>query len=73
MEKKIVTQVQEAQRVPYMINPRRNVLRQILIKLQKLNKRKKVLLFSFSLFDLFLLFCDFFSSNNFGFCLFLFL
>ena len=33
MEKEIVNQVQEAQRVPYMINPRRNTPRHILIKL----------------------------------------
>ena len=35
MEKEIVNQVQEAQRVPYRINPRRNMPRQILIKLTK--------------------------------------
>ena len=34
MEKEIVNQVQEAQRVPYRINPRRNI-RHILIKLKK--------------------------------------
>ena len=33
MEKEIVSQVQEAQRIPYMINPRRNMPRHILIKL----------------------------------------
>ena len=33
--KKIATQVQEAQRVPYKINPRRNMPRHILIKLTK--------------------------------------
>ena len=33
MEKEIVSQVQEAQRVPYRINPRRNTPRHILIKL----------------------------------------
>ena len=32
MEKEIVNQVQEAQRVPYRINPRRNTPRYILIK-----------------------------------------
>ena len=32
MEKEIVTQVQEAQRVPYRINLRRNIPRHILIK-----------------------------------------
>ena len=33
MGKEIVSQVQEAQRVPYRINPRRNMPRHILIKL----------------------------------------
>ena len=32
MGKEIVSQVQEAQRVPYRINPRRNMPRHILIK-----------------------------------------
>ena len=40
MGKGIVTQVQEAQRVPYRINPRRNTPTHILIK-QKLNSKKK--------------------------------
>ena len=35
MEKEIADQVQEAQRVPYSINPRRNMPRHILIKLTK--------------------------------------
>ena len=35
MGKEIVNQVQEAQRVPYRINPRRNMPRHILIKLSK--------------------------------------
>ena len=35
MEKEIVNQVQEAQRVPYSINSRRNMPRHILIKLTK--------------------------------------
>ena len=35
MEKEIVNQVQEAQRVLYRINPRRNMPRHILIKLTK--------------------------------------
>ena len=35
MEKEIVNQVQEAQRLPYRINPRRNTPRHILIKLTK--------------------------------------
>ena len=41
MGKEIVNQVQEAQRVPYRINPRRNTPRHILIKLSKLNTKKK--------------------------------
>ena len=36
MGKEIVTQVQEAQRVPYRINPRKNTPRHILIKLTKI-------------------------------------
>ena len=35
MEKEIVNQVQEAQGVPYRLNPRRNMSRHILIKLTK--------------------------------------
>jgi len=35
MEKEIVDQVQEGQRVPYRINPRRNMPRHILLKLTK--------------------------------------
>jgi len=35
VEKKIVNEVQEAQRVPYRINPRKNTPRHILIKLTK--------------------------------------
>ena len=38
MEKEIVNQVQETQRVPYRINPRRNTPRHILIK-QQLNTK----------------------------------
>ena len=40
MEKEIATQVQEAQRVPGRINPRRNTLRTIVIKLTKIKDRK---------------------------------
>ena len=36
MGKEIVNQIQQAQRVPYRINPRRNTLRNILIKLTKI-------------------------------------
>ena len=43
MGKEIVTQVQEAQRVPYRINPRKNTLRHILIKLTKIKFREKIL------------------------------
>ena len=39
MEKGRVTQVQEAQRVPYRINPRQNTLRHILIKLTKIKDK----------------------------------
>ena len=35
MEREIVSQVQEAQRVPYRINPRKNTPRHTLIKLPK--------------------------------------
>ena len=41
MEKEIVNQVQEEQRVPYRINPRRNTPRSILIKLTRLNTKKE--------------------------------
>ena len=43
IEKEIVNQVQEAQRVPYRINPRRNTLRHILIKLAKIKHRRSIL------------------------------
>jgi len=43
MEKEIVNQVQEAQRVPYRINPRRNTPRHILIKLTKTKHKKRIL------------------------------
>ena len=43
MEKKIVNQVQEAQRVPYRINPRRNTPRHILIKLIKTKHKERIL------------------------------
>ena len=43
MGKEIVNQVQEAQRVPYRINPRRNMPRHILIKLSKIKHREKIL------------------------------
>ena len=43
MEKEIVNQVQEAQRVPYMINPRRNTPRHILIKLKQTKHKERIL------------------------------
>ena len=43
MGKEIVTQVQEVQRVPYRINPRRNTLRHIVIKLTKIKDKEKIL------------------------------
>ena len=41
MGKEIGTQLQEAQRVPYRINPRRNTPRHILIKLTKIKHKEK--------------------------------
>ena len=43
MGKEIVTQVQEAQRVPYRINSRKNTPRHILIKLTKKKFKEKIL------------------------------
>ena len=43
MEKEIVNQVQEAQRVPYRINPRKNMPRYILIKLTKTKHKERIL------------------------------
>ena len=43
MGKEPLTQIQEAQRVPYKINPRRNTLRHILIKLTKIKDKEKIL------------------------------
>ena len=43
MGKKIVNQVQEAQRVPYRINSRRNMPRHILIKLTKTKRKERIL------------------------------
>ena len=42
MGKEPLTQIQEAQ-VPYKINPRRNTLRHILIKLTKIKDNEKIL------------------------------
>ena len=43
MGKEIVNQVQEAQRVPGRINPRRNTPRHIVIKLTKMKDKDKIL------------------------------
>ena len=43
MEKEIVNQVQEAQRVRYRINPRRNTLKHILIRLTKIKHKERIL------------------------------
>ena len=43
MEKEIVNEVQEAQRVPYRINPRRNMPTQRLIKLTKTKHKERIL------------------------------
>ena len=43
MGKEIVNQVLKAQRVPYRINPRRNTLRHILIKLSKIKYKENIL------------------------------
>ena len=42
MEKEIVNLVQEEQRVPYRINPRRNTSRHTLIKLTKTKHKKNI-------------------------------
>ena len=43
MGKKLVNQVQEAQRVPGRINPRRNTPSHIVIKMTKIKDRDKTL------------------------------
>ena len=43
MGKEIITQVQETQRVPNRINPRKNTPRHILIKLPKFKQKEKIL------------------------------
>ena len=43
IEKEIVNQVQEAERVPYRINPRRNTPRHIPIKLTKTKHKERIL------------------------------
>ena len=42
MGKEPLTQIQEVQRVPYKINPRRNTPRHILIKLTKIKDKEKI-------------------------------
>jgi len=43
MEKEIASQVQEAQRAPYRIKPRRNMPRHILIKLTQTKFKERIL------------------------------
>ena len=43
MGKELVIQVQEAQRITYKRNPRRNTPRHILIKLSKIKYKEKIL------------------------------
>ena len=43
MEKEIVNQIQEVQRVPYRIKPRINTPRHILIKLTKTEPKERIL------------------------------
>ena len=43
MGKESLTQIQEAQRVPHKINPRRNTPRHIVIKLTKIKDKEKIL------------------------------
>ena len=43
MEKEIVNQIQEAQRLPYRINPKRNAQRHILTKLAKSKHKEGIL------------------------------
>ena len=43
MGKEIATQVQETQRVPNEINPRRNIPRHVLIKLTKIKHKEQIL------------------------------
>ena len=42
MGKKIITQVQETQRVPIRVNPRQNIPRHILIKLTKIKHKEQI-------------------------------
>ena len=51
MGREIVNQVQEAQGVQYRINPKRNMLRHILIKVSKIKYKEKNIKSSKILFD----------------------
>ena len=42
MGKELATKVQEVQRATYSINPRRNMLRHTVIKLEKLKTKKNI-------------------------------
>ena len=44
MGKESLSQIQEAQQVPYKINPRRSTLRHILIKLTNIKDKEKILI-----------------------------
>ena len=43
MKKEIVNQIRDMQRVPYRINPKKNTLRHILIKLTELKHKERIL------------------------------
>ena len=43
MKEEMINQVQVVQRVPYRINPRRNIPRHILIKLTKTKHKRRIL------------------------------
>ena len=43
MGKETLNQVQEVQRIPYRNNPRRNMLRHIVIKLTEIKDKEKLL------------------------------
>ena len=47
MRKESLTQIQKAQQIPYKINPRRNTLRHILMKLTKIKDKVKILKVSY--------------------------
>ena len=49
MEKEILNQVQEVQRVPYKINPTRNMPRHIQIKLTKTKHKERILSYNFTI------------------------